>query len=698
MFDASTQDDSRAIDINIFRPLAEMPDVSAGDVVMLTQAKVPRYAWLFEGTQLTHVQVQNYRGMVSLITNFQTALHVYDASKMPKPPESAKPALKSRKGKVRGRSPVDKEHEYVSYVYHNVDKYDVPDLEEFQQRSAASIGGRQKFSLLKDARDGIFISFIGRLAKDPYDEGDKLTLWVSDYTENQAFFRHTFEGVQSLRNDPYGYTSHENNTATQKWVGPFGKRSIQITCYEPHAGYLRDEQVGAGQWLFLRNVQIKLGHNGANLEGKLREDRGAMAGRINVEILDTLGQDGDKDSIDPRFKDAVRRWRAYEKVKKAELRSIQKAQEVGAQRRAQVGEPKAAGKKKRPDLDVSHAGDGKKRRRDILEDENPTPQHSDSDRGSEANTTSPRPKKSNSKKRRKALRAELARKEKEEQEHIEEMLGLNQNIKCENVCRGPTRVATMQETSFYEATNQQGQKIRLALPFHNRKYIANVRVVDFIPGKLEDFAKSRRVTEYDNILSDSSDSSASASSASNPDDSDSHDAPAGKLRWEWRFMLQLEDALPVPRAKGAAAQRIWVVVDDLEAQCLTDLDASDLRADPDKLATLRERLFTLWGDLEEHKARQQQDRDAAAEERRQPGRVPARSVLGHRGRADEPPPSSDDRAGTPPARAVSNKPFACCIKQYGKRVREADAEKMDAGEGYRWQRLYMMFGTKINIE
>lgn len=47
------------------------------------------------------------------------------------------------------------------------------------------------------------------------------------------------------------------------------------------------------------------------------------------------------------------------------------------------------------------------------------------------------------------------------------------------------------------------------------------------------------------------------------------------------------------------------------------------------------------------------------------------------------------------AAAVSNKPFTCCIKQYGVSVREDDPALASAGNGRRWERVFGLFGTKI---
>lgn len=44
---------------------------------------------------------------------------------------------------------------------------------------------------------------------------------------------------------------------------------------------------------------------------------------------------------------------------------------------------------------------------------------------------------------------------------------------------------------------------------------------------------------------------------------------------------------------------------------------------------------------------------------------------------------------------LSNIPFACCIRQYGVRVREPDPLRADAGKGRRWERVFGLFGTKI---
>ena len=212
--------------------------------------------------------------------------------------------------------------------------------------------------------------------------------------------------------------------------------------------------------------------------------------------------------------------------------------------------------------------------------------------------------------------------------------------------------------------------------------------MDFHPSSLEDFAVSRRRTDND-CLSDNS--------ADDIDpDSDSDGNQTGPRRssrsrvWEWRFALKLEEIQPPLAKKDKRPATVWVHVGNPQAQLLTDIDAQDLRA-PDgeeKLGRLREQMFKLWGDLEERKV----DRDSRKRELRD-------RIL-----RKMPPPSSgaggeeleEEAAGQNPGLGqISNKPFACCIQQYGVKVEAEEGEEDNAGEGKRWQRMFGLFGTKI---
>lgn len=114
-------------------------------------------------------------------------------------------------------------------------------------------------------------------------------------------------------------------------------------------------------------------------------------------------------------------------------------------------------------------------------------------------------------------------------------------------------------------TTVDGQETTLTLPFTCAKYRANVRVLDFRPRKLEDFATWRKNTEFD-MLSDHS----GASDSESDDDQGTLDRYRGDKVWEWRFSLLLEEANPKKKGEDNS---LWVVVDNTEAQMLVNLDA-----------------------------------------------------------------------------------------------------------------------------
>jgi protection-of-telomeres protein 1 len=102
-----------------------------------------------------------------------------------------------------------------------------------------------------------------------------------------------------------------------------------------------------------------------------------------------------------------------------------------------------------------------------------------------------------------------------------------------------------------------------------RKYRTNVRIIDYYPDRIEDFAVGRRASEMD-ILSD----------YSGGEDTDLEEDRRlwnegkgfAKDVWEWRFELLVEDADPVIN-KG----QLWLSVDNKAAQGLLDLDSKATR-------------------------------------------------------------------------------------------------------------------------
>ncbi|KAI1330145.1 hypothetical protein F5Y16DRAFT_47134 [Xylariaceae sp. FL0255] len=617
IYDNSTQDGDAGLRINIFRPEDNMPRPSLGDVLLINSAKV-----------------QSFRNEISLISNLKSAIHVYKASEIPRPPQSAKNALQPPCGRnEQTKQPGDKEHEYAAWLYHQTSKSYLPDSDTFQQLVEASTHTKDKFRRLDKVIEGTFCDVIVNVVKEPYDEGEKTTMWVSDYSENDDFFKFAWDGPKQ----PGGRDN--NMESSSKWTGPYGKRSIQVTCFEPHASFVNAE-VHIDQWLRLRNLHIKLGNNRCNLEGVLHQDR-QFGDRGQINILPT----DDRENCDPRLKEAIRRKLEYSKLKKKQVASFAANENGGG-----------AGAKRKAEND-----------------------------GEE-------PKKMNSKARRKEDREATYQRVEELDRRAEEKLGLSSIVKCESQEQPVTLVSTIIKHINYKTT-VDGQQVLLTLPFTCAKYRANVRVVDFRPKKLESFATWRKTTETD-ALSDYSGSDSDYSASDDEGHGELSDQYKGRKIWEWRFALLLEEADPKARVEN---ERFWVVVDNIEAQQLTGLDASDLRADPDALGQLREKLFKLWGNLEEKKLEEQQahlkNRQRLAANQPPPSSPPTSVVSRNNSNSNKP--GGCGGSGSK-IDGISNKPFKCCIRQYGVHVPEPDPQRADAGDGRRWVRMFGLFGTKVS--
>jgi hypothetical protein len=218
-----------------------------------------------------------------------------------------------------------------------MDKSSLPSEAEYEVQTMTSAHVREKFSTLDKVEDSHFYNIIVEVVHC-HDAGNQITLWVSDYTENQAFYNHSIVGggiSEVQEGDPYGYNAKFTKKSDKKteWRGPFGKRCMQLTCWDEHAAAVHEETITPGTWVLMKNVSVKYGKNGANLEGFLRGDRGPMElnSRVNISRLDPAE---DPDTIDPRLKDAIRRKRDYERSKKKELKEVEEAAKAGQKRKS----------------------------------------------------------------------------------------------------------------------------------------------------------------------------------------------------------------------------------------------------------------------------------------------------------------------------------------------------------------------------
>ncbi|MCJ1377027.1 hypothetical protein MMC17_000117 [Xylographa soralifera] len=479
---------------------------------------------------------------------------------------------------------------------------------------SASSGPRLKFSLIKDVVLATYYDIVGQVVK-LYPDDIKTELYITDYTSNGLLYNYEWgqcaDDGAARDGDAYGYAPR----ATKKnWQGPFGKLTLSVTLWSPHSSWTQ-ANVKEGDFVFLRNVHIKWSRD-SKIEGVLHTDP-QWPEKVDVSVLDS------KESADDRVKDVLRRKRDY--MKKFEHQSKEFVDEVRGQKRKEGDSAKP----------LSSAQLKKKRRQERKEAE----QEKKSTKSATFDTGST---------------TKLKGKE------------LNKNVVCTHDSIPPrslSSILSLEKTHAHITPNGTS----CTLPFQNICSRAIVRVVDFFPHDLADFAVRYKISEFDNLSDndddkcDNSDGSASASTSS-LSDFESDSSRKADFKWEWRFCLLLEDANP---SMEKTKDRMKVFVADNDAVFLLQMDAENLRTSPTALSQLREKLFILWGDLEERKIRTRALQEKSAN--------PANHKTG----------TDDVKEGVnqSPPRTI---PFECCIKEYGVKVKG------------KWERRFRMFGATIS--
>lgn len=177
-----------------------------------------------------------------------------------------------------------------------------------------STGRTTKFSLIRDLQYGKFADIVGQVVKTFYEDGRRYILYVTDYTANGELFNYDLDDDtdgHGRDGDEFSYIAR--GPKSRKWPGPFGRMTIQITLWDPHAMYA-DEHVKEDDFVQLNNVQIKPGKN-AMMEGALRTDR-VNPDKILVSVIDVNDRD-------ERAKEVVRRKIDYWKGMKGKMKRVE---------------------------------------------------------------------------------------------------------------------------------------------------------------------------------------------------------------------------------------------------------------------------------------------------------------------------------------------------------------------------------------
>ncbi|KAL2819126.1 hypothetical protein BJX63DRAFT_418899 [Aspergillus granulosus] len=197
--------------------------------------------------------------------------------------------------------------------------------------------------------------------------------------------------------------------------------------------------------------------------------------------------------------------------------------------------------------------------------------------------------------------------------------------------------------------NKSPDGIEYRLPFQNLTYLSTVRIVDYYPHCVEDFAvlQENRSLAYDR----------------NRDPVEAQTC----VRWEWRFCLLAEDISPP--APGQPKPRTRLFVSNQDGEHLFRANATNLRENPIKLAEIRSQLLALWGNLEEIKTK-----------------------------------SLEEGKPSPDLSSLSSVPVNCCIKEYGIACSHrrgstdiiTNSQGCTDGDCFGWERRFGLFKTTIH--
>ena len=352
-----------------------------------------------------------------------------------------------------------------------------------------------------------------RRTYSPDHNPPRVELSVTDYTEHSLLYQYSPEPEDpnaEFEGDRFRYIENTH----KPWPGPWGKKTLLAILWQPHRDFALNN-VEAGSFVLLKNLQITFDRNGTKLEGHLRTDR-FYESRVNVSVHKPRDAEGDE-----RFTALLQRKRAYEEhCKRKQLRFMRD-----------------------PKMPIKQT---ELKRKDAS--------------GPNDNDTNSKTKRNRDKKRRRRDKANAEK-------------------------TAPTEGDDGEDNDAKSAAEEPDWRTLSAN--------AHVRC------NLDDGDSDSDVN-----MSDADDASPQLPATGTSGDSG--------LRWQWRFMLLVEDARPAPPPKKTSAEvaedeeglpkQMELLVSDSDADyLLRDIEACDLRKNPKTVARLREKLFVLWGDLQERK-------------------------------------------------------------------------------------------------
>lgn len=129
---------------------------------------------------------------------------------------------------------------------------------------------KPRMCLIKDLEPDTFCELVVQVVKKHFwgNDGDKGTLWVTDYTPNERLPDiEKNDNVVGMEGDRFAYISGKRSD----WPGPWGKHTLQVTLWEPHATFSR-QKVNVNDIVHLSFVRPKYSRQ-HDLEANVNTDR-----------------------------------------------------------------------------------------------------------------------------------------------------------------------------------------------------------------------------------------------------------------------------------------------------------------------------------------------------------------------------------------------------------------------------------------
>jgi hypothetical protein len=154
--------------------------------------------------------------------------------------------------------------------------------------------------LIQDVQPGPFVQILGQVVKMNTHDSEKCFLHLTDYTSNESLtdIKKDGEDEMGTEGDTYDYLSRKR----KNWPGPWGKMTLQVVLWEPHATFARGH-VKEGQLVLLTYTRIKPG-NHSGLEAIVHQDK-RYPNKIHIQLIS---------NDDERAKDLMERRKEYWKI------------------------------------------------------------------------------------------------------------------------------------------------------------------------------------------------------------------------------------------------------------------------------------------------------------------------------------------------------------------------------------------------